>query len=96
MKISDLPHGSAPEALKYPFFPAQHLAVIWHNWNLVHPAKIAEVLQTTEQNIITDAERMGLVRNDAYLDLFAARGYLTILRTNWLSAESQRWKAASS
>lgn len=83
MKISDLPHGSAPEALKYPFFPAQHLAVIWHNWNLVHPAKIAEVLQTTEQNIITDAKRMGLVRNDAYLDLFAARGYLTILRTNW-------------
>ena len=83
MNITEIPVGNAQKALGFPFFPAQHLAVIWHNWNLVHPAKIAEVLETTEANIVADAEAMGLIRDDSNLELFAERGYQTVIRTNW-------------
>ena len=55
MEISDIPVGSVQKALEFPFFPAKHLAVIWHNWNLVAPARIAEVLETTEANVVADA-----------------------------------------
>ena len=83
MEISEIPVGSVQKALDFPFFPAKHLAVIWHNWNLVAPARIAEVLETTEANVIADAEAMGLIRDDSKLEQFASRGYQTVIRTNW-------------
>lgn len=83
MEISEIPVGNAKPTLDFPFFPAKHLAVIWHNWNLVSPAKIAAALETTEENIIADAEAMGLIRDDSNLQIFAERGYQTIIRTNW-------------
>ena len=30
--------------------------MIWHNWNLVHPAKVAAVLETTEEKVVAAAE----------------------------------------
>ncbi|MBQ9771267.1 MAG: hypothetical protein IJW23_05515 [Lentisphaeria bacterium] len=83
MEICDIPVGSVQKALDFPFFPAKHLAVIWHNWNLVAPARIAEVLETSEANVIADAEAMGLIRDDSKLEQFASRGYQTVIRTNW-------------
>ena len=83
MDISEIPVGKVQKALDFPFFPARHLAVIWHNWNLVHPAKVAAVLETTEEKIVEAAESMGLIRDDSKLDLFASRGYQTVIRTNW-------------
>ena len=83
MNIADIPVGSAPKALDFPFFPAKHLAGIWHNWNLVPPSRIAAVLETSEENVISAGESMGLVRDDSKLELFASRGYQTIIRTNW-------------
>jgi len=58
MKISDLPHGSNPKALNYPHFPARWLGVVWRNWNRIHPARIAEVLETTEQEIFSAMENV--------------------------------------
>ena len=83
MNISEIPVGNAKPTLEFPFFPARHLSVIWRNWNLVSPAKIAAALETTEENVIADAEAMGLIRDDSNLQIYGERGYQTIIRTNW-------------
>ncbi len=83
MNITDLPMGSAPEALEFAHFPARWQAVVWRNFNLVAPERIALTLQTTLDNIEAAARQMGLKRNDADLPQWAERGYLTIIRRNW-------------
>ena len=83
MTIRDLPVGDAPEAPDFPHFPAPYLAVIWRNWNRIHPAKIAEVLETTEEKVVAAGKAMGLERDDRALDAFKERGFLTVIRYNW-------------
>ncbi len=83
MLISELPAGDAPRALPYPHFPARFQAVIWRNWNRVHPAKLAQVLETTEDNIVKAGNALGLVRDDSALEDFQTRGFLTTIRYNW-------------
>jgi len=83
MKVSDLPSGTAPEALQFEHFPTRWQAVLWRNWNLIAPERIADVLRTTEENIETAAMKLGLVRDDAELQLWRERGFLTIIRRNW-------------
>lgn len=83
MLISELPTGDAPQALPYPHFPARFQAVIWRNWNRIHPAKLAQVLKTTEDNIVKAGNAMGLVRDDSALEDFKNRGFLTTIRYNW-------------
>lgn len=83
MNVDELPMGSAPEALPVPHFPAPYLAVIWRNWNLVTPGRIARVLQTTVDKVEQAAASMGLVQDHRYLTMFKERGYLTVIRANW-------------
>lgn len=83
MEIKDIPRGTSPAAIPVPHFPAPHLAVIWRNWNLVPLARIAAVLETTEERVLADGEAMGLIRDDSNLELFAQRNYQVIIRTNW-------------
>ena len=45
MKISDLPLGPAPKALTPQWFPTPFQAVIFRNWEMVPPKRLAEVLQ---------------------------------------------------
>ncbi|MCQ2380429.1 MAG: hypothetical protein MJ025_05880 [Victivallaceae bacterium] len=83
MTIDDLPKGNSPKAIDYDYFPAKFLAVIWRNWNRVHPARVAEVIGTIEEKVVEMGELMGLHRDDSSLDDFRNRGYLTIIRYNW-------------
>ncbi len=83
MTIQELPIGSAPKALDYAHFPAPHLGVIWRNWNRVSPKRLAEVLETSEANILAAAAEMGLVRDDRALDKYMDRGFQTLIRYNW-------------
>lgn len=83
MKTEDLPVGSAPPALEYPHFPTRWQTVLWRNWNLVHPERIAAVLCTTLDKIMNAAEELGLIRDDSCLSKWAERGFLTIIRRNW-------------
>ncbi len=83
MQISELPSGSAPKALEYKHFPAKFQSVIWRNWNRIAPAKLAEVLETTEENIVNAAALMGLKRDDSSIADFRDRGFLTTIRYNW-------------
>ncbi len=83
MKISDLPVGSAPQALQFPHFPAPYFAVIWRNWNLVKVPRLAEVLRATPAQVMEAAALMGLEPDARQPETWQERGYLTIVRRNW-------------
>jgi len=83
MKISEIPVGNSPAALKYLHFPTQFQAVIWRNWNLVPVSKLASILDTTEEKIVESAMEMGLERDDTQIELWKKRGFQTIIRRNW-------------
>lgn len=83
MQTDKLPVGGAPNALAFSHFPAPCFAVIWHNWNIVDPARIALAIETTTANVEMAAAMMGLIRDDSRIEKFKNQGYLTVIRTNW-------------
>ena len=60
MDSQDLPVGPHPDALDFPHFPTRHQAVIWRNWELVTPNRLASVLETSMVNILDTASGLGL------------------------------------
>ena len=82
---NQLPTGNTrmlPEPL--PHFPTQHQAVIWRNWGLVSPERLAIVLQTSIPNIEQSAAELGLLPDDALSRPdWLTHGYITIIRANW-------------
>ena len=83
MDYSILPIGEKKAALTFSHFPSHFQAVIWRNWGLVTFERLARVLGTTVDNIKATGEIMGLQCADFDYQLWAERGYLTIIRKNW-------------
>ena len=82
MNLDILPAGSAPAAVSTPWFPTNFQAVIFRNWNIVPVEKIAAALNSSAEDVIKHAEKMGLPTanpDPAWLQ----RGYVSIIRTNW-------------
>lgn len=80
-----LPFGDAISALRYGHFPVPYQAVIWRNWGLITPKRLAVVLRTDEKNVTASADAMGL-GDPASLEceeLWLKRGYITLIRSNW-------------
>ncbi len=80
---SELPVGDAPEAINFTHFPSRVHATIWRNWGIVAVEKIAEILETNEENITKIASGMGLSVPSQVDDKWLERGYVTIIRRNW-------------
>jgi hypothetical protein len=78
-----LPVGSAPAPLATPHFPDRTHAFIWRNWNVVEPARLARVLNTSVDNVMAAAESMGLPPAVPIPPEQKLRGYITVLRRNW-------------
>ena len=78
-----LPKGSAPPPIVAQYFPDRVHAFVWRNWNLVEPAKMAKLLDTSEQNVVLIAASMGLPDAMPVPPEVKTRGYITILRRNW-------------
>ena len=78
-----LPEGNAPPALSFPHFPDRQHAFVWRNWGLVEPARLAKVLETSEQNVAALATSMGLPEEPNVSPHWKTRGYITIVRRNW-------------
>ena len=80
-----LPVGDAPAALEFPHFPTRHQAVIWRNWGLVTPERLARVLKTTPAEVSALARRMGCGEpaSEETQRLWLKRGYITLIRQNW-------------
>lgn len=78
-----LPVGSNPPAIEFSYFPNTVYAVIWRNWNLVEPARIAKTIHCKVEEVNKIAASMGLspyVKNSAD---FKRRMYITVIRRNW-------------
>ena len=69
-------------AIELPHFPTKHQAFIFRAYEYVPANKIAEILGTTEKNIIRAAHDMGLP-DYAPGNVWLERGYITIIRRMW-------------
>jgi hypothetical protein len=78
-----LPVGSSPPRISAPHFPDRLHAVIWRNWQLVEPARIAKTVGAAEDDITRIAASMGLPPAGSVPADLRRRGYITILRRNW-------------
>jgi hypothetical protein len=78
-----LPEGSSPAALTAPYFPDQVHTFVWRNWSVVEPAKLAKILETSEDNVRAVAVSMGLPPNPTVPPEMKTRGYITLIRRNW-------------
>ena len=78
------PEGMTGPAWTMSHFPARFQFVIFRNWNRVPVEWLAAVLETTSEQILLEASRMGLRRYDPeQCRVWAARGYLSVIRQNW-------------
>jgi len=83
MNISDLPTGDAPAAINFEHFPTRQQAFVWRNWGLVGVERLAQVLQTSCENVIELAEGMGLDPGQKMQADWLSKGYVTLIRRNW-------------
>ena len=80
---SPLPTGPAPKALEFPHFPDRAHAFVWRNWDVVEPARLASVLDTSVENVTALARSMGLPPARPIPPGQEARLYVTTIRRNW-------------
>ena len=80
---SQLPVGSHPAPVASPHFPDRLHAVVWRNWQLVEPARLADTLGTSAENVRQLAASMGLPPVEHVSDQWRRRGYITVVRRNW-------------
>lgn len=83
MRTEDLPKGNSPAPVPCPHFPARWQAVVWRNWGLVAPARIAAVLECTEDKIREAASALGLPPDPPVNPKWLSHGYQTLIRNNW-------------
>ena len=83
MRAEDLPAGTGGAPLAYPHFPTRWQAVVWRNWELVSPARLAAVLGCSEAEIVQAASEMGLTVEPKVNPKWITHGYLTLIRNNW-------------
>ena len=70
------------DAICFPHFPTHHQAFIFRAYEYVHPAKIAAILETTEENVRSAAADMGLTKS-CETDIWLKKGYITVIRSLW-------------
>lgn len=80
---AQLPATSTRAPVPTPHFPDTLHSVVWRNWGLVPPSRLATVLGTTHDKITDLAVAMGLPRDVSVPAEMEQRGYITILRRNW-------------
>ena len=78
-----LPVGSNPPAIKFDYFPNRVYALVWRNWNLVEPERIARTIGAQEKDIYEIAASMGLPPAEPIPSDYQKRMYITVLRRNW-------------
>lgn len=78
-----LPEVSDRSPVPVPHFPSAVHAVVWRNWQLVSPERLAAVLETSPENVTDLAASMGLPRKVSAPRDMRERGYITIVRRNW-------------
>ncbi len=78
-----LPVGTHPPAIAFEHFPDRIHALIWRNWNLVEPARIAKTIDCKVEEVNAIAASMGLPPAQPIPPAFKKQIYITVLRRNW-------------
>lgn len=78
-----LPVGANPPAIEFKYFPNNVYALVWRNWNLVEPARIAKTIGCDVKDVNEIAASMGLPPAEKISPDYKRRMYITILRRNW-------------
>lgn len=73
------------------WFPTEYQAVLFRVWGMYSAQKLADVLETTPENIRSAWELLGLDPNKEISSEWRRRGYITTIRDTWniLSKEQQ-------
>jgi len=80
---SSLPLGDNPPAIEFNYFPNRVYAMVWRNWDLVDPARLAKTVGCKQADILSLAESMGLPEARPIPSEYRKRMYITIIRRNW-------------
>ncbi|MEW4562282.1 hypothetical protein AB1K70_07135 [Bremerella sp. JC770] len=83
LSASELPAVSDKAPVPVDHFPDRLHAVVWRNWGLVPVARLADVLQTSPENLTALATSMGLPPSVDVPPEMSTRGYITLVRRNW-------------
>ena len=78
-----LPMLREDKKLETPYFPAGFQTVIFRNWGLVPPERIAKVIGTNVDTVRECAIMLGLPGEPAVSNDWLTKGYITIIRYNW-------------
>ncbi len=81
--VCDLPMGDSPAPVDLPHFPTRQQAVVWRNWELVPVRRLARVLDASPKEVVALAAEMGLRTPPRVGKEWLARGYCTLIRSNW-------------
>lgn len=68
--------------INIPHFPTAYQALIFRLWDMVSADKIAEVIETSVENVNKAAEKLGLTEQQN-LDMWMTRGYISIIKQVW-------------
>lgn len=80
--MSNLIAPTKGKKLNIPHFPTAYQALIFRLWEMVSADKIAEVLETSIENVYKAAEKLGL-KEQKNLDMWMTRGYISIIKQVW-------------
>jgi len=80
---SELPVGSSPPALSIPYFPSRAHALVWRNWELAPPDRVARVLGCSREQVLELGRSMGLADPPSISEDQWRRSYITVIRANW-------------
>ena len=64
-------------------FPKKYQCFIYRNWEMITPARLADVLGCSESDVNREACALGLPESEANEELWLSRGYITVIRANW-------------
>ena len=73
------------QALTFPHFPTRAQCLIYRLWDIVSPARLAQVLRTEESVVLQAAADMGLTpgATPELYENWLQKGYITIIRAVW-------------
>ena len=83
-ELADFQENPQCPALPLNHFPARWQAVVFRNWGMVPPERLALVLRCSVEEVEVAAQQLGLPPADPMeIDKWTRLGYLSIIRQNW-------------
>ncbi len=74
---------SKDKTIEFNYFPTKIHTIIFRLWKMIPSERIARVLKTTPENVITTAKSMGLSDEGNNFLNWKEKGYITIIKAMW-------------